>query len=109
MNPCADPNRQVPVTADYTTADDGLIRPWHGRVFVTPPYGRPIGAWVHNCLAEYAAGCVTEATVLLPARVDTRWFRRFAGHPVAFWRGRPRFPPPGSRRSPPRSPAPWWG
>jgi phage N-6-adenine-methyltransferase len=95
LDPCADPDRQVPAAAHFTAADDGLAHPWHGRVFMNPPYGRAVGRWVDKLLAEYAAGRVTAAVALVPARVDTRWFRRVAGHPVAFWRGRLRFHRPG--------------
>jgi hypothetical protein len=33
---CVVPARQV-----YTEADNGLIRPWHGLVFLNPPFGKP--------------------------------------------------------------------
>lgn len=54
---------------------DGLAAPWNGRVWMNPPYGRVIGAWVEKLRAEAAAGRVTRALVLLPARTDTQWFK----------------------------------
>lgn len=57
LDPCADPGRRVPAAAHYTAEVDGLRRPWSGRVFMNPPYGRNIGAWVDRLVEAHAAGC----------------------------------------------------
>jgi hypothetical protein len=65
-----------------------LAQRWAGRVFLNPPYGREIDAWVTKLVEEYSAGAVSEAIALLPARVDTEWFRRLDPFPRCFVWGR---------------------
>jgi len=74
-----------------TMRDDGLGQPWRGRVFVNPPYGRQLGAWVTKCAAEASAGALVVG--LVPARTDTRWWHaHIAGTADVFMlRGRLRF------------------
>ena len=66
---------------------DGLASRWTGRIYVNPPYGRTIGAWVQKALTEP----VDEIVLLLPARTDTKWFQSLWGLPMCFMRGRLRF------------------
>ncbi len=91
LDPCADAACTVPAAQHFTPADDGLAQWWSGRVYMNPPYGRPIAAWIGKLLNEVAAGHVSAAIALVPARTDTAWFRRLDGWPVAFWHGRLRF------------------
>ncbi len=74
LDPCAEPGKSVPATTHYTEADDGLSQEWHGRVYMNPPYGRPIASWVGKLTEEYRAGRTTEAIALVPGRVETDWF-----------------------------------
>lgn len=53
----------------YTIDDDGMAQPWHGRVWLNPPYGRDAWRWVDR-LADHGDGIA-----LLFARTDTEWFR----------------------------------
>ena len=62
-----------------------------GRVYLNPPYGQTIDAWIERLVDGHAAGTVTEAITLLPARTDTRWFRRLEPFPRCFIYGRPIF------------------
>ena len=59
----------------YTKDEDGLahIDEWKGNIWCNPPYGRVIGDWVKAC-SEYDKGV---AVMLLPARVDTRWWHDY--------------------------------
>ena len=58
---------------------------------MNPPYGRAIPAWTGHLCREYAAGRVTQAIALLPARTDTAWFRGIAPFTICFLHGRLRF------------------
>jgi hypothetical protein len=59
-----------------------------GRVYLNPPYGREIDNWVARLVDEHASGSVPEAVALVPARVDTEWFRRLDPFPRCFIWGR---------------------
>jgi hypothetical protein len=76
LDPCSnsDDTPNVAAHVHYSEQDDGLSRPWRGRVFMNPPYGREIGAWVEKLRREWARGEVIELIALLPARTDTAWF-----------------------------------
>ena len=91
LDPCADPGRTFPATQHYTEQDNGLVRPWLGRVYMNPPYGRTISAWTTKLRDELRSGWATEAVALLPARVDTTWWHELAPPVVCVLRGRLRF------------------
>ncbi len=90
LDPCSD-GKTVPADAHFTAKDDGLAQTWAGKVYMNPPYGDAIKVWVEKLCAEYAAGNVTEAIALVPARVDTEWFRMFRDFAVCFVNGRLKF------------------
>ena len=93
LDPCSNShdNPNVPAGAHYTQADDGLSQPWHGTVYMNPPYGRGIDQWVQKLRDEFYMGNVVAAVALVPARTDTRWFRILRDFPVCFLDGRLRF------------------
>ena len=76
-SPTAD-RRKAPVRARmyFTEADNGLALPWHGRVFVNPPYGREIRHWVRKARLEVYQGRAELVAALLPARTDTLWWHQ---------------------------------
>jgi phage N-6-adenine-methyltransferase len=80
LDPCSPTanRRKAPVRArmHFTEADNGLALPWHGLVFVNPPYGREIRQWVHKARAEVTEGRAGPVAALLPARTDTLWWHR---------------------------------
>jgi hypothetical protein len=88
LDPCWHPDSPVRATTTYTAADDGLAQPWAGRVYMNPPFGDGIDDWVAKLVDEHERGNVTEAVPLVPARVDTRWFRRLDPFPRCFVWGR---------------------
>lgn len=90
LDPCAShDNHKAP--RYFTRDDNGLTQPWAGRVFMNPPYGRAIGAWMRK--AWEASQTTAELVVcLVPARTDTRWWHEWAVRgEIRFLRGRLRF------------------
>lgn len=71
----------------FTRADDGLSQPWEGVVWMNPPYGKEIGAWMERAYHASLAGATV--VCLVPARTDTAWWHDFAAKgEVRFVRGR---------------------
>ena len=68
--------------------DDGLAQAWHGRVYLNPPYGHAIDAWIAKLVNEHNASEVEAAIALVPARTDTAWFARLDPYPRVFVAGR---------------------
>jgi site-specific DNA-methyltransferase (adenine-specific) len=98
LDPCATPaNAKCP--RYFTRADNGLNQDWRGEVvFMNPPYGRGIGAWVEKAYQSSREGSVV--VCLLPARTDTRWWHAFVMRgEIRLLRGRIRFE--GGRQSAP--------
>lgn len=78
----------------FTEHSDGLQQTWKtpGAVWMNPPYGRTIGAWMRKALEESRRGATV--VCLVPARTDTRWWHETViagGAEVRFVRGRLRF------------------
>ncbi|WP_415798650.1 DNA N-6-adenine-methyltransferase [Comamonas aquatilis] len=69
LDPCAPVNRPWEMTEQhYTAHDNGLQKPWHGRVWLNPPYGLEAAQWLSR-LAAHGAG-----TALIFARTETEMF-----------------------------------
>ena len=89
LDPCATiENAKCPVF--FTKEDDGLKQEWKGRVFMNPPYGRGIGAWMKKAYESSLAGALV--VCLVPARTDTAWWHDYCMKgTVRFVRGRLKF------------------
>lgn len=57
----------VPASTKYTIFDDGLSRPWFGRVWLNPPYGRDTPFWIRRMI-EHGTG-----VALVFSRTDASW------------------------------------
>lgn len=88
LDPCASEVRPwATATQHYTRADDGLAQPWHGLIWMNPPYSN-IGGWLER-LAEHGSGIA-----LVFARTETAAFHRHVwphASLLMFLRGRLRF------------------
>lgn len=95
LDPCSNSKDRteanVPALNHYTIDDNGLTQPWFGKVYMNPPYGDEIGAWVARLLSSYETEEIKEAIALLPARTDTAWFQPLFDYPICFVRGRLKF------------------
>lgn len=92
LDPCSNsgaPN--IPAALHFTESDDGLLQEWQGRIYMNPPYGRPIAGWVEKLCGEYRAGRVSAAVALVPARTDTTWFQMLRDAAMCFIDGRLKF------------------
>jgi DNA N-6-adenine-methyltransferase Dam len=93
LDPCshADAQRDLGARHYYTEAEDGLAQPWHGNVYMNPPYGDAIVPWIPRMVDAYTSGEISAAIALLPGRTDTAWFQPLFSYPICFVRGRLKF------------------
>ena len=69
LDPCSPVNRPWDTAKNHLTIlDDGLSKPWSGRVWCNPPYGAEAAKWLSRC-ADHK-----NATALIFARTETRMF-----------------------------------
>jgi hypothetical protein len=92
LDPCCPPSMPwKTATVMHTPADDGLAFPcwpWHGRVWLNPPYGPNTAVWLER-LAQHGDG-----VALIFARTDTVFFHRLVwkkADALLFLRGRLHF------------------
>lgn len=67
LDPCAAPGH--PTAIDMWTPEevgDGLSMPWHGRVWLNPPYGRESRAWMEQLVGH------GQGTALIPVATGTK-------------------------------------
>jgi len=76
----------------FTPEQNGLLQDWSDeRVWLNPPYGREISAWVEKAYREASRNGAT-VVGLLPARTDSGWWHDFVKPAdVEFLRGRVKF------------------
>jgi hypothetical protein len=79
----------VPAHTFYTRVDDGLARPWFGRVFVNPPFGGRHGhlPWLERFLDH------GDGIAIVRAYTSAGWFHDLAlrAQTMLFPRGKTKF------------------
>jgi ParB family chromosome partitioning protein len=82
-------NETVDAARFYTESDDGLTKPWKGRVWLNPPYGGKARLFIERLVKEYEVGNVTAACALLNSHpTETKWFQRLFDYSLCFVHGR---------------------
>jgi hypothetical protein len=67
LDPCAGVGQETfPVKWRYAPPEDGLSKPWAGRVFCNPPYGPHVAGWAVKMAAHM------NGILLIFARTETR-------------------------------------
>jgi len=79
VDPCSGAESTPIAPTRYTKDDDGLRKPWHGDVFVNPPWSSNGDAsakeqWLSKCRAEAKSDDVDSVVVLLPSDTSAGWF-----------------------------------
>ena len=67
----------VPARHRYTLVDDGLTQPWHGLVWLNPPFSNAT-AWGHR-MVDHGCG------VLLGPIANAEWAHRVMSHADMLW------------------------
>lgn len=87
-------NGFVKADSFYTKEDDGLTKPWYGRVWLNPPYAQPlIAQFAEAVLSKFSSGEFEQAVVLVNNATDTKWLQSMmrACSAICFLEGRIRY------------------
>ena len=99
---CNEANIVVRAKKFYSKHDNGLLQPWHGCIWLNPPYGKTIPyeshgrfmgggntkntslqvMFVAKAIAEYKAGHVSQAILLVTANTTVTWFQPLWDYPI---------------------------
>jgi hypothetical protein len=72
LDPCSPVNRPWDTALNhYTVIDNGLVQPWHGRVWLNPPYGNYIAQWLEKMSIH------NNGIALTFARTETAFFHKY--------------------------------
>ena len=97
-------NEVVGATVFYSLRDNGLEKPWTGRVWMNPPYSQPlVTEFTQKLTLHVRTGEVSEAIALVNNATETNWFQEMlaVAHGVCFPKGRIRFWQPGEEEGTP--------
>jgi hypothetical protein len=100
LDPCAatKPLWKIADT-NYSALDDGLSKPWHGRVWLNPPYSRHLLERFVERMADHGNGIA-----LLFNRCDCKLFQDVIfkkAHGILFLKGRVKFYSPAGEQNGP--------
>jgi hypothetical protein len=77
-------NQIVQAETFYTIEQDGLAQPWHGNVWLNPPYSKKLIPQFAEAVSEkFDRHEITRACVLVNNATETEWFRRLVASAAA--------------------------
>src|SRR5262245_48010266 len=91
---CAEAQANVRAARFFCKEEDGLARPWAGRIWLNAPYSAPLhSGFIEKLIAERAAERVTEAIALTLNSNDANWYQQAAAacNALCLPRGRIKF------------------
>ncbi|MBK8752953.1 MAG: hypothetical protein IPL99_15565 [Candidatus Competibacteraceae bacterium] len=91
---CEDAQSTVQAGRFFSKEQDGLAQPWHGRVWLNPPFeAAVIAPFVAKLIADFQSGSIAQAVILTDSATDTKWFHDLANAArlVCFTKGRINF------------------
>lgn len=104
VDPCSNQYSLVNAKISYDgITKDGLIEPWHGIIFVNPPYGRHQIHWIKRCVDVLYRNPDNQIFLLVPARTDTKNFQDWiypGADKICFIKGRLKFLLNGQEQDP---------
>ena len=62
----------------YGAKENGLKQPWHGRVWLNPPYGNGIQQWTGKAIECYESGAIGQAILLVRPAPGSKWYQELA-------------------------------
>jgi hypothetical protein len=71
---CAEAQETVRAAHFFTKEEDGLTRPWAGRVFMNPPYGRVAPLFARKFVSHFPHDVPQAILVLANHHLSTKWF-----------------------------------
>jgi len=72
-------NKVIRATKFYSIEENGLAHPWHGKVWMNPPYASGlIEKFSEKLATSYSQGDVPEAIALVNNATETGWFQSMA-------------------------------
>jgi ParB family chromosome partitioning protein len=84
----------VKATNYFTIENNGLDRPWRGRIWLNPPYARGwIDRFVTKMVRSYRSGEMSSGILLTNSATETKWWQEAAGacEALCFPKGHVRF------------------
>ena len=93
LDPCATEETTKVSECYFTPLDNGLSQSWEKQtVFMNPPYGREISAWIEKAYRE-SLKPNTKVVCLIPARTDTKYWHEYCmrAKEIHFVKGRLKF------------------
>lgn len=81
---CARAQTIVGAATWYSEADNGLAQRWRGRMWLNPPFSKPVGSlpWVEKALTHWRAGDVSAALLLVRGEPGTDYNRLLGWSPA---------------------------